>query len=87
MTTMSATQARKQWFELLQQASKPGLHVTIRHKNLPDTVIMSAEEFEGWMETMDIMSNPQEVADIKEGMADTETFTLEEVAKDLGLDV
>lgn len=50
--------------------------------------LISADEFEGWKETMDIMSDPEEAAEILERLRNKdkeETVTFEEFKKDLGL--
>ena len=81
--TFSATAARKQFFKVLDLAEAPGFSVTITREGRPPLIIMSQEEFEGWQETMEIMSDPQLVKDIREGMADTETITLEELEAEM----
>ena len=55
---VSATQARKDFFNLLELASKPGHHVTISREGKPTMVMMSQEEFEGWLETLEVMNDP-----------------------------
>ena len=67
---MTATQARKMFFKMLKIASKPGSAVTIIHQGQPTVTMMSTEELDGWMETMDIMSDPQLMKDIREGADD-----------------
>ena len=58
MTTyMSASRARKDLFKLIARAEKPGLSIAITHDGLPKVVLMSFDEFEGWMETLDILSD------------------------------
>jgi len=68
MKSISATNARNQWFSLIEQAGKPGAFVAISHRDLPDVVIMSVDEFEGWQETIEIMSNPTLVEQIQKGL-------------------
>ena len=49
---------------------------------------MNHEDIESWEETLDIMSNPQLVADIKRGQEDIKlgkVISFEKVLKDLGL--
>ena len=67
---VTATEARKNFFQLIKIAGKPGSNVTITLEGEVPVVMMSADEFEGWMETLEIMSDPQLVQDIKEGMED-----------------
>lgn len=84
---MYATKAREQFFDLIEQAGHPGTVINIRHRDLPDVVMMSLDEFEGWQETMAIMADPQLVADIKAAEAETETITLDELEASLNLNV
>jgi prevent-host-death family protein len=66
--SMTATEARKQFFDLLETAEKPGMAVTITHAGHPKVVVMSFDEFEGWQETMEIMPDTSLVKDIREGI-------------------
>ena len=87
-TTVPATKARKNFFQLIKQAKVPGSSVTISVEGEPSVVMMSVEEFEGWQETLEIMSDPKAVKGIKEGAADIaagRTVSLEEIEKELNL--
>ncbi|MBU1085846.1 MAG: NUDIX hydrolase [Candidatus Beckwithbacteria bacterium] len=58
-----------------------------KHFRLPITC-MSHEDVEGWEETLDIMSNPKLVADIKKSLEEYKQgkfISSEELLKDLGL--
>ena len=68
--TLSATEARKQFFMLVKFAATPGASVTITREKQSPVVMMSQDEFEGWQETMEIMADPELVKAIKEGEAD-----------------
>ncbi|MBI3332078.1 type II toxin-antitoxin system Phd/YefM family antitoxin [Candidatus Peregrinibacteria bacterium] len=86
--TVTASEARNNFFAILQEVKTPGVSVMITHEGHPAGVLMSAEEFEGLMETLDIMSDPEEAAEILDALRhkDTEeTVTLDELKKDLGL--
>jgi antitoxin YefM len=65
---MTATAARKNFYAVINEAKHPGVSVTITHEGLPKVVVMSFEEYEGWQETMEIMSDPSLDADIQEGV-------------------
>lgn len=67
---MTATQARKNFYSIIQAAKRPGTSVVITHEGLPKVVVISFEEFEGWQETFDIMSDPDPslASDIREGI-------------------
>ena len=70
MTHVTATKARKNFFQLLEQVNHPGQSVRISLRDDVDVVMMSAEEYDGWIETLDIMSDSELVKDIREGMED-----------------
>ena len=71
MTTfITATKARNDLFKLIALAEKPGLSVAITHDGLPKVVLMSFDEFEGWMETLDIMSDSKLVRSFRAGLQD-----------------
>lgn len=86
--TVTASEARNGFFAMLKAIETPGVSVTITYEGHPKAVLMSVEDFEGWMETLDIMSNPEEAADIIKALRNEdneETMTLEEFQKSLAL--
>jgi prevent-host-death family protein len=56
---MTTTQARKVFYDVIETAKRPGMPIVITHKGIPEVVVMSFEEFEGWQETMEIMADPE----------------------------
>lgn len=54
---MTATAARKKFFQFLELDKNPGEHIAVTHEGIPKLVMMSFDEFEGWMETLDILSD------------------------------
>ena len=83
MKTISATDARNQWFALIEQAGKAGITITIQHRDLPDVILMSSDEFEGWQETLEIMSDPKLMKDIRACVKDKHAVSLETLEKKL----
>ena len=86
--TVTASEARNDFFAILKAIKTPGVSVMITYEGHPAGVLMSVEEFEGWMETMDILADPEEAAETLDALRhkDTEeTVTLEELKHDLGL--
>ncbi len=66
MTTyITATQARKDFFKLLRKIKTPGHFVTITMAGLPAVTMMSTDEWEGWQETLEIMSDPKLVKQLR----------------------
>jgi len=68
-TTISISEARKKIFDIATEVQAPGKHYTLTENGRPKVVIMSVEEFESWMETMEIM---REFPDIKKDIARAE---------------
>ena len=80
-TTKSATEVRKDFFDILDQVERSSVPYTITKAGKPVVVMMSAEEYESWEETLDIMSNPESVKNIEEGKKDLKegrSITLDE---------
>lgn len=81
-TYITATDARKDFFNVLKAAGKPGRTITITLGSEPPVIMMSAEEFEGWMETMEIMSDPDVVRQLRAAKSEPETITLDELMEE-----
>ncbi len=89
-TTLPISEARKKIFHIAKEVQKPDIYYTITQKGRPKAVIMSAEEFESWQETMEIMSDPELMAEIRQTKEDFEKgrmdkfTTWEEMQKQFG---
>ena len=83
--TVSATQARKLLFQLLREAGVHGTHIRITLSDKPPVIMMSEEELEGWLETIEILSSdPGIVKRLKKAereIAEGKTITLEELKR------
>ena len=64
-TTISISEARKNIFDLANEVQKPGIYYTFTEKGRPKAVLLSAEEFDSLKETMEILSDPKIMADIR----------------------
>ena len=81
MTTLSATDARRQFFELMKRATAGHRIYRIRHRK-KSAVLMSEEDYESLLETLELLSIPGFRASIKRSVAQMkrgDTHTLEEV--------
>lgn len=56
-TTLSISEARKKIFQIADEVVKSGAHYTLTENGRPKIVIMSAEEFDSWLETLEIMED------------------------------
>jgi len=68
MTALTATAARKGFFNLLHDANEQHEIFHIRHKS-GDAVLMSEVEYEGLIETLELLSTPG----FKEGFEKSKT--------------
>lgn len=60
-TTLSITEARKRIFDLAEEVQKPGSYFILTEKGQPKAVIISYEEYESIMETLDVMQEMPEL--------------------------
>ena len=66
-TTISISEARKRLFEVAEEVQSPQTIYTFSEKGKPKVVMMSAENFESWAETLEVMADfPNLRKDIKE---------------------
>lgn len=70
----SVTEARKNFFRLTDEVQKSGNHYTLTENGRPKAVLMSAEQFESWQETLDVMIEmPDLMDDVREYEEDKRT--------------
>ena len=84
MTTLTATDARREFFELVRRTTKGHKVFRIRHRN-GSAVLMSEEDYESLLESLELLSIPGFRASIKRSVAQMkrgETLSLEEILGD-----
>lgn len=84
--TLPITQAREDLTILVNNARKKLMEYVITVNGSPAAVIISAEEYESWKETNDILADPKLMQAIKKGEKDVEegaVFELEALKKEL----
>src|SRR4030043_2214386 len=54
-TTLSISEARKNIFKIAERVQKPAAYYTLTEKGRPKVVVLSADEFESWQETLEVM--------------------------------
>ncbi len=80
-STLTANIARTNFYQILDEAGNKLRQFTIKLRGKSDVVVMSADEVEGWKETLDIMSNKKLVTSIKRAMKSKKVYTQEQVDK------
>jgi prevent-host-death family protein len=68
--TIAVSEARQTLPELVTRMRKLMDRVIITRKGKPEAVIMGFEEYESWLETLELMSRSEAVRGIREGLAD-----------------
>lgn len=86
--TLPITKAREELATLVERANAVMDEYVITVNGSPAAVLLSAQEYESWKETLDILSYPTLVKAIRQGEKDIEegrTYDWDEVKKELGL--
>lgn len=68
-TTISISEARKRIFDIADEVQAPNKVYTLTADGKPKAVIMSAEEYESWTETMEVL---RDCPDIFERIAESD---------------
>jgi antitoxin YefM len=82
MSTVPLSEAKTHLARLLAEVEKLGEGVTITRSGRPAGVLLSVEEYEGLLETLDILADAKLAASIRRGLRDAErgrTLTDDEV--------
>jgi prevent-host-death family protein len=68
--TIAVSDARQNLPELVNRMRTLLDRVVITRNGKPEAVMMAFEEYESWVETLELMSRPETVRGIREGLAD-----------------
>jgi len=88
MKTLPLTEARKDLSKIVDEVANIHEHITITRQGKPAAVVMSADEFASWQETIEILDDPEAMAAIRRGLRDVKAGRvrpLEDVLKRLGV--
>jgi antitoxin YefM len=86
MTTIPLSDARARLSELVDEAVRTHERVDITRNGRRAAVLLSADDFDSLMETLDILADPEAMRDIEEGRRDIRegrVYTLEEVTAEM----
>ncbi len=86
---ISITEGRKKLFKIVEEIQRPDTYYTFTVDGKPKVVLMSKDEFDSIMETMEIMSDPEIMKDIKKAEEDFKKgrySSWEEVKEKLGFE-
>lgn len=72
MTTLTVTEAKAHFLELIRDSDKRLERFIITKQGKPAAVVMNADEFEGWLETLEIMSDKKALREIRKARKELE---------------
>jgi prevent-host-death family protein len=67
---ISASDARTNFYDLVEKSNKNFSNFIITHKGTPKAVMISYESFESWQETMNVLSDKKIMNQIVESLGD-----------------
>ena len=85
---ISITNGRRDLFKIAEEVQLPNTFYKLTVDGNPKIVMMSHDEFQSIMETLEILSNPEIMDDLREAEEDFKKgnyVSLEEVKKNLGI--
>jgi antitoxin YefM len=68
--TLPISEVRDNLTELVEKAGRLQARFIITRHGKPDAVLMGHDEFESWMETLEVLTSREEFESIREGLAD-----------------
>ncbi len=66
--TISLKEARNRFSKIVDKVDRLSERYVVTKNGVPKAVVMSAGEFESWVETLEFMSNPKAVRALEQGL-------------------
>mgnify|MGYP001575849897 FL=1 len=86
--TLPVTEAREKLTELVDEVNNKFEQIEITKNGKPRAIIMSADEFDSWKETMEVLSDEQLMKDIRQAekeFREGKSIPWEQVKEELNL--
>ena len=71
--TLSLKEARNQFSDIVDRAGRLSERIVVTKNGRPEAVVMGADEFESWVETLELLTNPKAVKSLKQGLKEAKT--------------
>ncbi|MFA5099859.1 MAG: type II toxin-antitoxin system Phd/YefM family antitoxin [Candidatus Omnitrophota bacterium] len=65
MTTLTVTQAKAQFLKIIRDSHKRLERFLITKQGKPTAVLMNSDEYEGWLETLEIMADKKLLKELR----------------------
>ena len=75
-TYVSITQAKAQLLDMVRQLGETNDTIAITKNGIPEAVMLSMRKFEGFLETIDILADPEVMSQLKSSAHDVKTGRL-----------
>lgn len=85
MKTVTVSEAKKNLLSMIREADEVFERYLITRNSDPKAVLLSVEEFESWLETMEILSDPkamQEIRAAKKEIKEQKTVSLDQALEE-----
>jgi len=79
MTVLSVTEAKKNLLALVREAQEQGKVYSLTRRGAPAAVLLSEEEYRSVKETLEVLTDPEELRGIMKGRADITAGRLEDL--------
>lgn len=66
--TISLKEARAKFSTLVEKTDRLSERSVVTKNGMPKAVVMSTDEFESWVETLELLSNPKAVRALEPGL-------------------
>jgi prevent-host-death family protein len=66
--TLSLKEARNQFSDIVDRAGWLSEQIIVTKNGRSKAVVIGADEFESWVETLELLSNPKAVKSLKQGL-------------------
>lgn len=83
MTTLPLADVRDRLSPIISSVEATHERVVITKNGRPSAVLISYDDLESLEETLEILSDPDTVREIKESLASPERYTLDDIRRDL----
>lgn len=81
ITTYTASEARENLYSLIRTAAKGIRTFEIKLRGSDPVILLSKADLESWLETLDILSSPDEVKAIRRAKKEKKLFSHTEILK------
>jgi len=84
-TSYTASDARQNLYSLIKSAASGLTAIEINLRSTEPVVMISKADYDSWLETLDVLSSPDEISAIRKGRKTKKFITHAQIKKELGL--